>query len=119
MNPRSPSNETEISHGRVSWQTRKTHNEMGPLASSRGCVKSHCDAQNRSKKTIETLSRKIKTSYRSSLCVRFFALGLITQPRDWLDRGHITGGCRGRRQSEHVPLRAGLKYRWPASKRKE
>jgi hypothetical protein len=29
-------NETEISHGRVSWQTRWTHFEMGPLASSVG-----------------------------------------------------------------------------------
>ena len=42
-------------------------------------MKSHCDAQNRSKKTIETLSRKIKTSYRSSSCVGLFVLGLITQ----------------------------------------
>src|SRR2546423_777424 len=29
-------NETEISHGRVSWQTRWTHFAMGPLASSIG-----------------------------------------------------------------------------------
>jgi hypothetical protein len=30
------SNEKEISHGRVSWQTRWTYFEMGPLASSIG-----------------------------------------------------------------------------------
>ena len=30
------SNETEISHGRVSWQTRWTYFAMGPLASSIG-----------------------------------------------------------------------------------
>ena len=29
-------NEKEISHGRVSWQTRKTYFRMGPLASSTG-----------------------------------------------------------------------------------
>src|SRR3954462_13927634 len=30
------SNEKEISYGRMSWQTRETHFEMGPLASSIG-----------------------------------------------------------------------------------
>jgi hypothetical protein len=30
------SNEKEISHGKVSWQTRWTHFAMGPLASSIG-----------------------------------------------------------------------------------
>ena len=30
------SNETEISHGRVTWQTHKTYFEVGPLASSIG-----------------------------------------------------------------------------------
>jgi hypothetical protein len=32
----STSNEAEISHGRVSWQTRWTYFAMGPLASSIG-----------------------------------------------------------------------------------
>jgi hypothetical protein len=36
---------------------------------ARGCVISRCDAQNRSKKTIETLSGKIKMNYRSSSSV--------------------------------------------------
>src|SRR5262245_54779473 len=31
-----PPNEKEISHGRVSWQTRRTYFEKGPLASSAG-----------------------------------------------------------------------------------
>src|SRR5436305_14072511 len=61
-----------------------------PFAGARGCVKSHCDGQNRSKKTVETLSRKIKTSYWSSSCVGFFALGLIIQPRAWLGECTIT-----------------------------
>jgi hypothetical protein len=30
------SNETEISHGTVSWQTHQTYFAMGPLASSIG-----------------------------------------------------------------------------------
>jgi len=33
---RHTSNETEISHGRVSWQARWTYFAMGPLASSIG-----------------------------------------------------------------------------------
>src|SRR5215475_10512501 len=33
---RSLLNEREISHGRVSWQTSRTHFAMGPLASSVG-----------------------------------------------------------------------------------
>jgi hypothetical protein len=31
-----PSNEKEISHGRVSWQARQTYFKVGPLASSIG-----------------------------------------------------------------------------------
>ena len=41
--------------------------------------------KNRSKRTIETPSEKIKTIYMSFSCVRFFALGVFTQPLDWLD----------------------------------
>jgi len=47
---------------------------------SRGCVISRRDAQNGPKRTIETLSVKIKAIYRSSSCVRIFASGLFTQP---------------------------------------
>ena len=56
-----------------------------PPNQTRGCVKSPPEMKNRSKRTIETPSEKIKTIYRSFSCVRFFALGVFTQPRAGAD----------------------------------
>jgi len=77
---------------------------------ARGCVKSRPRWKNRSKSTIETLSEKIKTIYRSSSCVGFFSLGLFTQPRaaanpaiaPWLQSTRPVGRVSRRRGIESL-----------------
>src|SRR6202011_4083781 len=56
---------------------------------ARGCGISRHGPQKRPKWTIETPSEKIKTTYTPPSCVRFFGLGLFTQPRDGANGGPL------------------------------